>query len=123
MGTQAAAEKLAVKRLPLIALAALLIGAAPPKADSLAAERIHAHVEFLASDLLEGRDTGSTGHEIAASYVASQFRQLGLTPGGTNGSWFVRVPFRRATIDGTPKISLTVGKRTTSLMVGSDAAV
>ena len=113
-----------MKRLPLIALAAaLLIGAAPPKADSLAAERIRAHVEFLASDLLEGRDTGSRGHEIAANYVASEFRQLGLTPGGPNGSWFVRVPFRRATLDGTPTIALTVGNHTKPLTVGTDAAV
>lgn len=124
MGTQAAAEKLAVRRLPLIALAAaLLLGAAPPKADSLAAERIRAHVEFLASDLLEGRDTGSRGHEIAANYVASEFRQLGLRPGGPNGSWFVRVPFRKATLDGTPTIALTVGNRTKPLAVGTDAAV
>ena len=56
--------------------AALLLGAAPPKADPYAqeAERIRAHVEFLASDTLEGRDTGSRGHQIAANYVASEFR-------------------------------------------------
>ena len=110
-------------RLPVIALAALLIGAAPPETDNLPAERIHAHVEFLASDLLEGRDTGSRGHEIAANYVASEFRQLGLTPGGPGGSWFVRVPFRRATLEGSPKIVLTTGGRTASLAVGSDVAV
>ena len=109
--------------LPLLGLAAFLIGAAPAPADTHAADRIRAHIEFLASDLLEGRDTGSRGHEIAANYVASEFRQLGLTPGGTNGSWFVRVPFRRATIADTPKLSLTVGGRTTALAVGKDAAV
>ena len=41
-------------------------------------ERIRAHVEFLASDALEGRDTGSRGHQIAANYVAAEFRKLGL---------------------------------------------
>src|SRR6185436_413791 len=49
-------------------------------------ERFRAHVAFLADDLLEGRDTGSRGHEIAARYVASQFESFGLKPGGTNGS-------------------------------------
>ena len=81
-------------RLCSIGLAALLIGAAPPSArpdDGPAAERIRAHVEFLADDLLEGRDTGLRGHEIAANYVASEFRQLGLTPGGSKESLFVRV--------------------------------
>jgi len=128
MGAQAAAAELAVKllRLSSIALAALLIGAAPPSprpTEGPAAERIHAHVEFLASDLLEGRDTGSPGHEIAANYVASQFRQLGLRPGGTNGSWFVRVPFRKATIKDTPKVSLKDKGRTTVLVVGRDVGL
>ena len=115
-----------VPRLCSIALAALLIGAAPKAgqtADGAAAERIRAHVEFLASDLLEGRDTGSRGHEIAASYVASEFRQLGLVPGGQNGSWFVQVPFRRATLEGTPKATLTIGGKAVPLTIGRDAAV
>jgi hypothetical protein len=47
---------------------------------------------FLSSDLLEGRDSGSRGFDIAAEYVASQFRQLGLTPAGDNGTYFQHVP-------------------------------
>jgi Zn-dependent M28 family amino/carboxypeptidase len=110
-------------RLAFAVLSALLIGAAPPAADTQAAQRIRAHVEFLASDLLEGRETGSRGHEIAANYVASEFRKLGLTPGGADGSWFLRVPLRKARLAGTPKVSLTVGGRTTGLAIGKDAAV
>lgn len=48
-------------------------------------ERIHSHLEFLADDLLEGRDTGQAGYEVAARYVAAHFRQLGLEPAGTDG--------------------------------------
>ena len=54
-----------------------LIGATQPAAtlqQTGAAERVKAHVTFLSSDLLEGRDTGSRGHEIAASYVVSQLQ-------------------------------------------------
>ena len=127
MGAQAADAELGVKllRLPLLALAALQIGAAPPQPinDAHAAERIRAHVEFLASDLLEGRDTGSRGHRIAANYVAAEFRKLGLKPGGTNGSWMVEVPFRRATLAEPPIMSMTLNGRTTKLIVGKDAAV
>ncbi len=32
------------------------------------------YVEFLASDKLEGRNTGSEGHRKAAEFVAEQFR-------------------------------------------------
>jgi hypothetical protein len=43
------------------------------------------HVQFLADDSLEGRDTGSRGFEKAADYMAEQFRAAGLEPAGVNG--------------------------------------
>ena len=57
---------------------------------------IEAHLQFLASDELEGRDTGSRGHQIASNYIASQFQALGLTPAGDNNSYFQQVPLRSA---------------------------
>ncbi|KMS54053.1 M28 family metallopeptidase [Sphingobium cupriresistens] len=68
---------------------------------------MRAHVEFLADDLLQGRDTGSEGHEIAARYVASQFDGLGLKPAGDNGSWLQRITFQKTEFDKTPA-TLTV---------------
>lgn len=52
---------------------------------------IRANVQFLASDLLEGRGTGSRGELIAATYIATQFKLFGLEPGGDNGSYFQKV--------------------------------
>ena len=49
------------------------------------AERVEAHMLFLADDALAGRDTGSNGHLIASHYIASNFKQLGLQPAGTEG--------------------------------------
>ena len=62
------------------------------------AKALQAHLEFLASDDLEGRDTGSRGHEIAALYIAAEFKKLGLQPAGDNGSYFQRVKFRSSTL-------------------------
>ena len=105
--------------------AALLLGAASPKADPYAqeAERIRAHVEFLASDTLEGRDTGSRGHQIAANYVASEFRKLGLQPAGAKGTYFLDVPFRRATLAAPPTISVTINGKRSQLATGIDVAI
>jgi len=64
-----------------LALVAAAAAPAPQVVDPGATQRVRADVEFLASDLLEGRDTGSKGYEIGASYVASQFRAIGLQPG------------------------------------------
>src|SRR6185436_12918124 len=49
--------------------------------DGLSAERIRAHLQFLSSDLLEGRGTGQRGGELAAAYIATQFELIGLQPG------------------------------------------
>lgn len=82
--------------------AALLVAAAtaqaqtPPTAEQDIARRVRADVEFLSSDHLQGRYTGSIGYNIAADYVASQFRAIGLEPAGEKGGWFQQVPFRRA---------------------------
>jgi len=51
-----------------------------------------AHVMFLASDEMRGRDAGSAEYDIAAQYVAAQFYAAGLRPAGDNGSYLQRVP-------------------------------
>src|SRR6202047_991962 len=57
-------------------------------------EAIRADMRFLADDLLEGRGTGTRGHEIAAKFMAAQYEQMGLEPAGDNGTYFQSVPFR-----------------------------
>lgn len=75
-----------------LAPTALLAQAEPDAAAT--AKAIKAHVGFLADDLLEGRDTGSRGHQIAARYVATQFEAMGLMP-GAKGDWYQNIPFTR----------------------------
>lgn len=72
-------------------LFALCISAAePPVAwkpalDRISARSLRGHLSFLASDLLEGRATPSRGLDLAAEYIASQFRRAGLDPAGDDG--------------------------------------
>ena len=54
-------------------------------AGHITANSLRGEVSFLASDLLEGRDTQSRGLDIAGEYIASQFRRLGLEPAGNDG--------------------------------------
>jgi len=73
----------------------------PPAAkaaeEGISADRIRAHVKFLASDLLEGRGPGQRGGEIAAEYIATQFALDGLKPAGDNGTFLQRVPLAGVT--------------------------
>ena len=82
---------------------------------------LRAHMRFLADDMLEGRGTATRGHEIAARYVASQLEALGLRPAGVDGSYYQRVPLRRAELltDRTSLVlDLPAGRR--KLVLGKD---
>lgn len=46
---------------------------------------LRSHIEYLSSDNLEGRRTGSAGEGLAAGYIATAFQQAGLQPKGTDG--------------------------------------
>ena len=99
----------------LVLLAALATppAATPPDPVS-AAEReaaavitpalLRAHVQFLASDLLEGRGPGSRGEALARAYVATQFEALGLQPAAAEGGWVQKVPI----VGITPKVPDTM---------------
>src|SRR5205823_1752894 len=51
---------------------------------------------FLASDALQGRATPSPGLDIAAEYIAAQFRRAGLEPAGDDG-YFQTAAFQSVT--------------------------
>ncbi|HAQ35513.1 MAG: aminopeptidase [Maricaulis sp.] len=66
---------------------------------SISADAIEAHIRFLSSDLMGGRDSGSDGYAIAANYVATQFRLMGIEPAGDDDGYFAMVPFQRMSSD------------------------
>ena len=51
----------------------------------LSAERIREHVQFLASDQLQGRRAGTPGADEAARYIEKAFRSYGLRPASVSG--------------------------------------
>ncbi len=53
----------------------------------------------IAADSMMGREPGTDGNYKTADYVASEFRRLGLMPGGEGGTFFQTVPFFRQTPD------------------------
>ncbi len=77
-------------RIPLLALPVLLVlGScmAPPDPEIRAVE-LRGHVDWLASDRLEGRRAGTPSADRAADYLAARLAAAGLEPGGPDGSWF-----------------------------------
>src|SRR6516164_5959811 len=101
-------------------LAAALTAAAqnPPSpriADRITANALKADVSFLASDALEGRGTPSRGLDIAAEYIAAQFRRAGLEPVGNDG-YFQTAAYSqvRPNPDG-PELTFQIGDKTSSV--------
>src|SRR4051812_22544157 len=50
--------------------------------DHISESSLRGHLSFIASDALEGRSTPSRGLDLAAEYIAAQFRRAGLEPAG-----------------------------------------
>lgn len=69
--------------------------------DHIRADSLRGNLSFLASDLLEGRNTPSRGLDIAAEYIAAQFRRAGLEPAFPDRSYFQTVPVER--VDATAR--------------------
>ena len=62
--------------------------ALPKTVSAIDEDDLRQHIEYLASDELEGRLTGTEGEIKATQYVADLFESLGLEPGGDDGTFF-----------------------------------
>src|SRR6266550_4828826 len=65
----------------VIALSLTAVVAQQPSSSTPNADRLRQIVEYLASDALEGRRTGTPGANDAAHYIAGEFNRFGLRPG------------------------------------------
>lgn len=93
----------------------LAVSAGHATEPNAATRRWWSHVEVLAADNMEGRDTGSTGHAKAAAYVVNQFQQNGITPAGERG-YYQQVPIRALRLNtGASSLQLTRSGRTQPL--------
>jgi len=57
------------------------------KSDKIIIDNLHNEIDYLASDKLEGRRTGTPGEKLAYEYLSDQFKKLGLIPKGDNNTF------------------------------------
>jgi Zn-dependent M28 family amino/carboxypeptidase len=67
--------------------------------NAIDSEKIRATVKYLSDDKLQGRGTGQKGGDMAADWIAAQFKSYGLVPAGDAGSYFQNVRFFGVTTD------------------------
>jgi len=81
---------------------------------------LRAHLQFLSSDMLEGRGTGQRGGDLAVAYLESQAMAAGLKPGNGNS---YRQSVKIAGIKASPQASsvvLEAGGKAQALTFGKD---
>jgi Peptidase family M28/PDZ domain len=76
-------------------------------------QQLQVDVVYLASNLLQGREAGMQGEQLAGRYIASRFEEIGLEPKGLGGAWFHPFDFNfnsnpHASTGGEPRIGRNV---------------
>ena len=111
-----------MKRALTATMIAILVGSIGLRGDDTAA-RWWSHVEALANDGMEGRNTGSPAHKRAADYVAAQFKKSGLEPAGVGG-YIQPVAFKtRRIVEAKSSLALVTNGKTAPLVLGEDANI
>lgn len=111
--------------LTLLLAGGVAIASHAQESGVIRAAAIEAHMRFLADDLLEGREAGTRGYDLAAAYVAAQFRLLGLQPAGDGGTYLQSVPLRstRLVREGARMVVTPNGGAAVALTLGTDYVV
>ena len=87
---------------------------------TITANDLSAHLHFIASPQLEGRETTYRGQKIAALYIASVFQRLGLKPIGDSGSYFQRFSVEATKISDQSTIAVNNKQGTSSFAIHKD---
>jgi hypothetical protein len=94
-----------MKRHLSLVTAAFLVALGSPSAQSVATST-RAHVDFLASDNLEGREAGSEGERLAADYIAAQLARIGARPLPGRADMFMPFEFTAGSRDGGSRVTI-----------------
>ena len=92
-----------------ILLVVVVFSTAVSAQQTAVASRTRPAVEFLASDRLEGRDTGSPGERMAGDYIAMQLARAGAKPLPAHRDMFMPFEFTAGTRDGGSTLTIRGG--------------
>lgn len=77
-------------------------------ANTITSSELSELLHIIASDEMEGRETGTEGQRKAADFIANQFKGMGLPTIGENDTYFQKIAFTRERWD---EIDLHVNKK------------
>src|SRR5438552_18102091 len=113
---------LPIRTVLTVVIVALLGGTIGLRSDDISG-RWWSHVQALANDGMEGRNTGSPAHKRAADYVATEFQKAGLEPAGLAG-YIQPIQFKtRRLLENQSSLALIRNGKTEPLMLGEYANI
>jgi hypothetical protein len=117
------ARRVRIATFFMLAAAAGLLAAATGGQSPDDGSRWWSYVEHLASDQMQGRETGSPEHRKAAEYVASQFERDGLKAAGEQG-YIQPVKFKTLQLDEAhSSLALIRGGEAQKIAIGPQAII
>jgi Zn-dependent M28 family amino/carboxypeptidase len=102
-----------VRRTHALFAAILLVIPATGRTQAPATSPVRAHVEFLASEKLEGREAGSQGERLAADYLTRELARIGARPLPGKPDMFMSFEFTAGSRDGGSRLTVTANSSRT----------
>ena len=88
--------------------------------NSISSENIKRHMQFLASDIFEGRGTGTTGGNLAAKYIALEYSKYNLKPIGNANTYYQYIPMHGSTVLPSSELTLFSNNEVKTLHLKDD---
>jgi hypothetical protein len=83
-------------------------------------KNIKLHLDYLGSDRLQGRGTGTAGGKLASAYIASQLKAYNLLPYGDKRTYYQNIPMHGSRPLASSMLTVYQGKRSHELELGKD---
>jgi Zn-dependent M28 family amino/carboxypeptidase len=87
---------------------------------AVTADGIMQHIKVLSSDEFEGRAPGTPGEEKTVQYLEKVFKDYGLQPGNTDGTYIQKVPLVGLTPSATQTLTIAKGAQKKSYRWSDD---
>jgi Zn-dependent M28 family amino/carboxypeptidase len=88
--------------------------------DVITPEALMTHIKTLSADEYEGRGPGTKGEELTINYLEKQFKEIGVAPGNTDGSYYQKVPLVGITTKQDAQLKINIPGKDMTLKFGDD---
>lgn len=108
--------------LTLLAILVISLGAGRPQSKKAAfdGQAAYNYVKVLASDAMQGRESGEPGERMAADYIAAKLKEWGLEPAGANGGYFQDFTFEYHDVARDAALQVYAGGKAREFIYGED---